>query len=94
MANLPIEAANTNDAETLPLPAAMRRLLLELLSHGYPADAAQANLRDAADGAIAWQVQSMLDDYADVRAFAAPVSNDNAVVTADTAANDNLAEAA
>lgn len=88
--------ANANEADVLPLPAPMRRLLLDLLSLGYPAGAAQANLGTAPDGAVAWQVQSMLDDYADHSAFAheAPASNDNDIVFVSGAANDNLAEAA
>lgn len=67
----------------LPLSPAMRRLLLELLSLGYAPDDAQANLAGAPDAAIAWQVQSMLDDYADYAAFPA---NDDQVAHA----NDNL----
>ncbi len=53
----------------LPLSPAMRRLLLELLRLGYAPDDAQANLGDAPDAAVAWQVQSMLDDYADYAAL-------------------------
>lgn len=65
----------------LPLSPAMRRLLLDLLSLGYEPDDAQANLRHAPDAAIAWQVQSMLDDYAD---YAARLANDD-----HAPANDN-----
>jgi hypothetical protein len=56
----------------LPLPIGMRALLLAILTAGYPSGAAQTRLSNAPDGAIAWQCQSMLDDYADhdaLRAF-------------------------
>jgi hypothetical protein len=55
----------------LPLPFGMRAPLLQLLSLGYPAGAAQTRLDNAPDAAIAWQVQSMLDDYADYATRAA-----------------------
>jgi hypothetical protein len=60
-----------NDEAIAPLPAGMRPLLLALLSLGYDAGDAQARLGNAPDSAIAWQVQSMLDDYADYAARAA-----------------------
>lgn len=50
---------------TRKLPAAMRRLLLDALTLGYPLGAAQSRLDNAPDAAVAWQTQSMLDDYAD-----------------------------
>jgi hypothetical protein len=62
---------------TLPLPKGMRPLLLDILAIGYPGDYAQARLSNAPDAAIAWQVQSMLDDYADFSARFAFVANDN-----------------
>lgn len=68
----------------LPLSPAMRRLLLELLSLGYAPDDAQANLGRVPDAAIAWQCQSMLDDYADHAALRA--ANDDAMAPA----NDNI----
>jgi hypothetical protein len=49
----------------LPLPIGMRTLLLAVLTAGYPSGAAQTRLSNASDGAIAWQCQSMLDDYSD-----------------------------
>jgi hypothetical protein len=49
---------------TLPLPHGMRALLLDVLALAYPAGAAQARLHNAPDAAVAWQVQSMLDDHA------------------------------
>lgn len=67
----------------LPLSPAMRRLLLELLSLGYEPEDKQANLHDAPDAAIAWQVQSMLDDYADYQALL--VANDNQAPVNDNA---------
>ena len=48
-----------------PLPAGMRKLLLDVLALAYPAGAPQTRLSNAPDGAIAWQCQSMLDDFAD-----------------------------
>jgi hypothetical protein len=57
-----------NDETILPLPAGMRAHLLAALALGYPAAAAQARLSNAPDAAIAWQVQSMLGDYADYAA--------------------------
>lgn len=59
------------DHPTRLLPG-MRPLLLELLRLAYPAGAAQTRLSNATDGAVAWQVQSCLDDFAsydDRRAF-------------------------
>jgi len=67
----------------LPLSPAMRRLLLDLLRLGYAPDDAQANLAHAPDAAVAWQVQSMLDDYADFSAFL--VANDNEAPINDNA---------
>jgi hypothetical protein len=67
----------------LPLSPAMRRLLLELLSLGYAPGDAQANLAAAPDAAVAWQVQSMLDDFADYQALL--IANDDLIP-----ANDNL----
>ena len=55
----------------LTLPTGMRALLLAILSAGYPEGAAQTQLANAPDEAIAWQVQSMLDDYADADALQA-----------------------
>lgn len=52
-------------APLLPLPAGMRGLLLDVLAVGYPVGAAQTRMGNASDSAIAWQVQSMLDDHAD-----------------------------
>ncbi len=50
--------------QTTKLRPGMRPLLLELLRLAYPAHAAQARMSNAPDGAVAWQVQSMLDDFA------------------------------
>ncbi len=55
------------------MPAGMRAHLLAILALGYQPGAAQTRLGNAPDAAIAWQVQSMLDDYADPAAGA----NDN-----------------
>ncbi len=55
----------TEPTDILPLPAGARELLLQLLDIGYRAGMPQTRLRNAPDAAIAWQVQSMLDDYAD-----------------------------
>jgi hypothetical protein len=54
-----------DDVTTIPLPVGMRALLLDALDLGYPHGAAQRGLGNASDAAIAWQCQSMLDDYAD-----------------------------
>jgi hypothetical protein len=51
--------------ETAPLPAGMRDLLLGVLAIAYPDGAAQRRLSNAEDSAVAWQVQSALDDYSD-----------------------------
>jgi hypothetical protein len=64
--------------DILPLPAGMRDLLLQILALGYPAGYAQTRLSNAPDAAIAWQVQSCLDDYADHaarQAFTVPRSD-------------------
>jgi hypothetical protein len=66
-----------------PLPTGMRDRLLAILELGYPANAPQARLGNAPDAAIAWQVQSMLDEYADPDGFA----NDNSEHSPDP---DNL----
>jgi hypothetical protein len=47
-----------------PLPAGVRVHLLAILALGYPAGARQTQLGNAPDAVIAWQAQSMLDDYA------------------------------
>jgi hypothetical protein len=60
-----------------PLPDGMRAKLLEILALAYPPGAAQARLAAAPDAAIAWQTQSMLDDFADAAARLAFVANDN-----------------
>ena len=52
----------------LPLPKGGRELLLSFLSLAYPPQFAQARLHGAPDAAIAWQVQSCLDEFADYRA--------------------------
>lgn len=43
----------------------LRAALLRVLDLGYPEGSAQRTLDGEPDGAIAWQVQSLLDDYAD-----------------------------
>lgn len=68
----------------LPLPTGARRLLLDFLAAVYPANSAQARLSNQPDGAIAWQVQSALDDHADYSAFVVAANDDFA------AANDNV----
>jgi hypothetical protein len=60
-----------------PLPHGMRDLLLNLLTLAYPKGAPQTRLSDAPDGTIAWQVQSMLDDFADADCRRAAAANDN-----------------
>jgi hypothetical protein len=50
---------------TRPLPPAAREALLAFLAAVYPAEAAQAQMRDASDSSVAWQCQSALDDYAE-----------------------------
>jgi hypothetical protein len=55
--------------EISPLPAGMRDLLLAILALAYPAGYAQTRLHNQHDAAIAWQVQSCLDEYADYSAF-------------------------
>ena len=56
----------SQDAETIrPLPPGMRARLLEILAIGYACNCSQTRLGNAPDSAIAWQVQSMLDDYSD-----------------------------
>jgi hypothetical protein len=50
---------------TEPLPSGARPLLLALLDLAYPGGSPQRQLQDAPDGAIAWQVQSLLDDFSD-----------------------------
>ena len=52
-------------ATVRPMPPRLRWLLLEALDAAYPEGAPQRQLRDAPDAAVAWQVQSCLDDYAD-----------------------------
>jgi hypothetical protein len=52
----------------LPLPSGMRSHLLAILAIRYPANFPQTRLGNAPNAAIAWQVQSMLDDYADAGA--------------------------
>jgi hypothetical protein len=61
-------AKPANDEPISPLPAGMRAHLLAILDLGYPAGFPQTRLSNAPDGAIAWQVQSMLDDYSDYAA--------------------------
>ena len=63
----PAKPAEPSDDEPLtsPLPAKMRSLLLQVLDLGYRPGSPQTLLSNAPDGAIAWQVQSMLDEYAD-----------------------------
>lgn len=56
-----------NDDGARRMPPGLRTLLLNVLALGYPAEAAQAHLGNTSDGRIAWQVQGMLDDYADYR---------------------------
>jgi len=58
-------SATHADEATLPLPAGMRGLLLSILDLAYPNGAAQRRLSNAPDSAIAFQVQSTLDDYSD-----------------------------
>lgn len=50
-----------------PLPTGARELLLRFLDLAYQdwPGCAQTNLHNAPDAAIAWQVQSALDDFAD-----------------------------
>jgi hypothetical protein len=67
----------------LPLPSGTRRLLLDFLAAVYPAGCAQARLTGQPDAAIAWQVQSALDDFADFSAFVAAANDDFAT------SNDN-----
>lgn len=55
--------------DILPLPTGTRDLLLAFLAAVYPANSAQTRLGNAPDGAIAWQVQSALDDFSDFSAF-------------------------
>jgi hypothetical protein len=62
-------------AHTLPLPEGMRAKLLDILAIGYPGDYAQNRLSNAPDAAIAWQAQSMLEDYSSYEAREA--ANDN-----------------
>jgi len=64
MPTIPMPAAM--DGSILPLPTGMRPLLLDLLSKGYPSGALQTLLGNAPDAVVAWQVQSLLDDYADL----------------------------
>lgn len=54
-----------------PLPAGMRSALLHVLAIAYPKNAAQRRLGNAPDAAIAWTVQSALDDFADFTALEA-----------------------
>lgn len=68
----------------LPLPAGTRRLLLDFLAAVYPPNAAQTRLGNQPDAAIAWQVMSALDDFADYSAFVVAANDDFA------AANDNV----
>lgn len=53
------------------LPNGARELLLRFLDLAYQEwpHCAQTNLHNAPDGAIAWQVQSALDDFADFSSF-------------------------
>jgi hypothetical protein len=61
--------APPDDAPAIPpLPPGVRPLLLDILARCYPANAAQTRLGNAPDAAIAWQVQSCLDDYSDADA--------------------------
>lgn len=46
------------------LPNGMREVLLQVLAIGYPPNTPQTRLSNAPDSIIAWQVQSMLDDFA------------------------------
>ena len=62
----PAKQAEPDDDEPIsPLPPKMRSLLLQVLDLGYLAGAPQTLLSNAPDGAVAWQVQSMLDGYAE-----------------------------
>lgn len=47
----------------IAMPTGLRNVLLAALALAYPADAAQAHMDNSPDAAIAWQVQSMLDDH-------------------------------
>jgi hypothetical protein len=59
------QAEPDDDEPISPLPPKMRSLLLQVLDLGYLAGAPQTLLSNAPDGAVAWQVQSMLDGYAE-----------------------------
>lgn len=49
-----------------PMSPDLRAALLRVLDlGGYPEGSAQRQLHDQPDGAIAWQVQSLLDDWSD-----------------------------
>jgi hypothetical protein len=91
-----MDAIPANDHDVLPLPARMRRLLLELLTLGHAPHDTRANLGCAPDATVVRQVQSMLDVYADHRARARFVSssNDDTDITQASAANDNVARVA
>ncbi len=60
-----------DDEAIRPLPTGARALLLGFLALVYSPGDAQARLGNAPDAAIAWQVQSALDDFADYAARAA-----------------------
>jgi hypothetical protein len=59
------------DEATIPLPHGMRALLLDVLDLAYPNGAAQRRLGNAPDSAIAFQVQSALDDFSDATSLLA-----------------------
>ena len=64
-------ATRTEDAGLVTaMPTGLRAALLVALALAYPADAAQAHMDNAPDRAIAWQVQSMLDDFVAYRCAA------------------------
>jgi hypothetical protein len=64
-------SATHADEATRPLPQGMRRHLLAILKLGYHNGAAQRRLGNASDAALAWQCQSMLDDYSDATSLLA-----------------------
>ena len=64
----PYTNQETGEPIVRPLPPGMRARLLEILAIGYACNCSQTRLGNAPDAAIAWQVQSMLDDFADYEA--------------------------